>query len=463
MTSVEAAALAGSTRLCWEAYDPAADRKSLEELAVWCELFSPLVGLENSSAPDCLLLDVANLEHIFGSESSLAEKIVRDFTQRRLLVHVAVADTVGVAWAVAHFVDGASRRSQPGGFTIVPPGRNTEGLHPLPIEALRLPDKVVDLLHQLGVYRVGQCELLPRADLTSRFGPLLLKRLDQASGRLAEPIPAHPLPAELSVRQSLEHPTTRRETVEFVLEQLTGRLAALLVRAGRGAIRLDCRLECRTARSVDLSVALFQSTASARHLFELLRMRLDRASFPQPVEALKVEASVTAPFEARQQELFPEGSSVRHRRQLASLVDRLTSRLGSRAVLGTRLVCEAQPELACRYDPLVTCSPVKRSRRGDSRQASAADLPPRPLRLLEQPIPLQAVSIMPDGPPLQFRLHGSEHRISHSWGPERIETGWWRGRPIRRDYYRIETTTGRRYWLFRRLADGKWFLHGTFD
>jgi len=70
---------------------------------------------------------------------------------------------------------------------------------------------------------------------------------------------------------------------------------------------------------------------------------------------------------------------------------------------------------------------------------------------------------MPDGPPLQFQLQGRPERIAHTWGPERIETGWWRGRPIHRDYYRIQTTTGRRYWLFRDLGEGGWFLHGTFE
>jgi len=76
---------------------------------------------------------------------------------------------------------------------------------------------------------------------------------------------------------------------------------------------------------------------------------------------------------------------------------------------------------------------------------------------------LAAMAVMPDGPPLAFRLRGREHRIARSWGPERIETGWWRGRPIGRDYFRVETTTGQRYWLFRRLADGRWFLHGRFE
>ena len=80
-----------------------------------------------------------------------------------------------------------------------------------------------------------------------------------------------------------------------------------------------------------------------------------------------------------------------------------------------------------------------------------------------RPVPLSAVAIMPDGPPLRFQFQGRRHRIVHARGPERIETGWWRGRAIRRDYYRVETTTGHRYWVFRRLNDGGWFLHGMFE
>ena len=90
-------------------------------------------------------------------------------------------------------------------------------------------------------------------------------------------------------------------------------------------------------------------------------------------------------------------------------------------------------------------------------------LAPRPLRLVRRPIALEATSIMPDGPPVRFQFRSRGHRVARTWGPERIETGWWRGRPVGRDYYRIETTTGRRFWLFRRLRDGKWFLHGMFE
>ena len=48
-------------------------------------------------------------------------------------------------------------------------------------------------------------------------------------------------------------------------------------------------------------------------------------------------------------------------------------------------------------------------------------------------------------------------------GPERLETGWWRGRHTCRDYFRVTCESGRRCWLFREAEQGRWFLHGWFD
>jgi protein ImuB len=82
--------------------------------------------------------------------------------------------------------------------------------------------------------------------------------------------------------------------------------------------------------------------------------------------------------------------------------------------------------------------------------------------MLPRPLLLEAVSVVPDGPPVRFR-HGSQtHEVAKAHGPERIETAWWRGPTVRRDYYVVETKTGARYWLFRRLRGGGWFLHGMF-
>jgi protein ImuB len=63
------------------------------------------------------------------------------------------------------------------------------------------------------------------------------------------------------------------------------------------------------------------------------------------------------------------------------------------------------------------------------------------------------------------------HRVVHSEGPERIAMEWWRderGNKLTRDYFRVESATGLRAWLYREgLYDREtprpnWYLHGLF-
>jgi protein ImuB len=70
---------------------------------------------------------------------------------------------------------------------------------------------------------------------------------------------------------------------------------------------------------------------------------------------------------------------------------------------------------------------------------------PRPIWLLPRPIPLR----------------GEPARILS--GPERVETGWWDGGDVRRDYYIVETGQGQRAWVYCAAGhhDG-WMLHGWF-
>jgi protein ImuB len=48
-------------------------------------------------------------------------------------------------------------------------------------------------------------------------------------------------------------------------------------------------------------------------------------------------------------------------------------------------------------------------------------------------------------------------------GPERIETGWWDGREIARDYYIARDEAGAEIWVYReRMPPHAWYLHGIF-
>jgi len=477
--------------VCIKLDDSAVSVETLQTVAARCQQFTPLVGIDPDVFPQSVLLDITRVVDLFGGEAALFQRIAGELRAEGWQFRAAVAGTPGAAWALAGYgksgkwgVDGhAAIPSQATGLNAVAPcsslpAPRSSPLNPLPLSALRLPEPIIALLHSLGVWRIEQLAALPRRELSSRFGPELLDCLDRVTGRLPEPLPAwDPLPS-FEVHWSAEFPTTRRETIEAALEHLVRRLAVMLTRASRGAMRLECRLTCQGKGKGDsphlperpegccaqmgtvpfsFSLGLFRPTAWAKHLFDLLQVRFESLQLPGAVEAIRL-AATTAPLELRQQEMFAGKGRVQPY-HLAGLIDRLSNRLGQTRVVRVRLIPDAQPELACHYSPLVETTArstgFSRKRNGFPPKGGTTNI--RPLRLLIEPLRLS--SELGE----QFSLAGRQQRIVRRIGPERIETGWWRGHIVARDYYRIETATGCWYWVFRRLPDGPWFLHGIFD
>ncbi len=220
---------------------------------------------------------------------------------------------------------------------------------------------------------------------------------------------------------------------------------------------------------------LVSPSTSQKHLAHLLDLRWERITLPGEVLRMRLEIAQTAPVRYRQRKLFEEESDHDRegRRELAALFDRLSSRLGSEAVLRPVLMPDHQPEHAVRLLPIVRGHPQKKSKQKPSRGKDRSKSPPpdavkfplaRPVRLFSQPVAIEVMSVVPDGPPIRFSWKGQPHTVARWWGPERIETGWWRSRDVQRDYYRVETGEGSRFWLFRDLrAEGEWFLQGIFE
>src|ERR1700743_3086034 len=96
------------------------------------------------------------------------------------------------------------------------------------------------------------------------------------------------------------------------------------------------------------------------------------------------------------------------------------------------------------------------------------DPPRRPLRLLEKPEEISAVlASVPDGPPSRFRWRRAQFQVARAEGPERIAMEWWRQARLTRDYFRVETTDGQRFWLYRdglfhQIGAPRWYLQGLF-
>ncbi len=206
----------------FELHNPAADRRDLERLAQWCCQFSPTVGLEDADAPETLLLDATNLGPLYGGEDALVRQVARACQRRGLEARLAVADTIGAAWALAHYGDCRSFRA----------------LAPLPAAALRLPADLLATLADLGLERVGELLALPRDQLRSRLGPLVLTRIDQALGRAGEVFfPVDP-PPDFTVEHVYEFPVATAEAIGYTTERLLKRLSLLLV--ARSAGRCGC-------------------------------------------------------------------------------------------------------------------------------------------------------------------------------------------------------------------------------
>lgn len=499
-------------------HDSQEDLDGLCMLAEQAQQFSPLVGLEQLDKqlwsgrtlhqPECLLLDVTGLASLFGGEVELLNQISRWLEQHHYFGCMAIAGSIGAAWAVANYATRNKKthpnpndQQRPGETTeeespqpmiplsryqIVPTGLEDEMLAPLPLAALRLSKQTVASLNRLGIRAIGQLVTLPRDGMATRLGCDLITRWDQAFDRKAEPvISLHSLP-DWSLEQTLEHPTQHRETIAELVRRLSQDLSKKLHKRGEGALRIVCRMDLVQSQPLILQLGLFRPTNDAAHLALLLDGQLE-----QPLRQLKsaalwrlsLQATLTAPMIWRQTDLF-DGGEAASRNQLARLVDTLSSRLGRKQVLSAHAKREAQPESACTFSPLTgrrhNGSPQTTVKKLSSRlsqnriEPSRDDLLRRPTQLFKNPI---ATSVRfknshdassPSGTryataPNAFEYQGRWHPVAEAIGPERLESGWWRGPSVRRDYYRVSTPHGDWWWLFRDLNSGQWFLHGAFD
>jgi len=353
---------------------------------------------------------------------------------------------------------------------IVPPGRTQDALRLLPIESLRISSETVCWCRRLGLRRIGQLEQLPRGELATRLGRELLVRWDQARGRSPEPFPWSSQNQAIAVRRSLDWPVEDRERLEHVLVEMAQEVSRQLQTKGLGALQLRGQLECFAERKIEFSIGLYRPVASAAYLAEMIALRLERQRLPGPVESVELSVDMAAPLEFHQAELFPKGPTGRKdSARLAELVDRLSNRLGTAQVMRPSVLAESQPELAYQYRPWIqgigksSSRPANSTPYGKRPSRETEESSPRPLRLFTPPVAVPVVALSLGGPPYWFRWRGRQYRVMASWGPERIETGWWRGVAVGRDYYQVETEEGARFWLFRRTADGKWFLHGVFS
>ncbi len=436
---------------------PEAETALLHSLAAWCGRYTPLVALDSTDDTG-LLLDVTGCTHLFGGEQASLSDLETRLAAQGFTVRICMADTAGAAWAMARF--GTARH--------IASGAQARAIAPLPLHGLRVTANLVEGLSRVGLKTIGCIMDLPRAPLTARFGKQLLFRLDQALGMQDEAIsPLCPVP-ELASEQRFAEPITSEDHIRHAIALMAANLTPLLQRRGLGT--LVCQLQLYRVDGEVFSLEVnaanpLRDPARITGLFadRILRLHTDLdAGFGFDIARLNVLEA--APLAATQNDLTGQ---TRNDDLYNALVDRLGARLGIDRVLRFTFTDSHIPEHRFALHPVAG---PRRHKLETPDLPLPSRIPTRPLILLERPEPVDAIAQVPDNPPSRFRWRKVTYEVIRAEGPERIACEWWRdGRAAKtRDYFRIEDTTGHRFWLFRHGLYGRetarpgWYMHGLF-
>lgn len=420
-----AAALALAPRLRTAPRDPAAETEALLGLAAWAVQFTPAAAIE---FPDAVLLDISSSLKLFGGLESLVGRLRRGLADMGWSAVLAGAPTPRAACWLARA--GEQRFVAPGGLE--------QALSGLPVEIMRCEDGIPEALRAIGICTLGELGALPREGVARRFGQRLVDDLDRALGRLPDPRNCFVPPAVFRADIELPAEVTQAEALLFAAKRLIVQLAGFLAARSGGVQRFVLRLGHRGKAPTEVAIGLLAPSRDAEHFALLLRERLSNLALRGPVRSVALQADDVMPLAGRNFGLLLEEGKPPG--DWEHLIERLRSRLGSDAVFGLASRAEHRPERT-----LAVVEPGSKQLR--------IDFGKRPFWLLDHPKLLREIGAVPhhEGP------------LELLAGPERIESGWWDGEDVARDYFVARTQDEALVWIYReRRGEGGWYLHGVF-
>ncbi|HWW32560.1 MAG TPA: DNA polymerase Y family protein [Steroidobacteraceae bacterium] len=410
---------------------------ALERLALRAEAYTPRVSLE---PPDGLLLEVKGSLHLFAGVTGLRLAVTDECRRLGIRAVVAFAPTPRAALSLAR----AGRA-----LAILDPAQLIGRLAPLPLTTLRWSEDILERLARSGVRTIGAALRLPRSGFARRFGAAQLATLDALTGRAPDLRQVFRAPLRFRRRRELTGELESHPAILATLAPLFAELGTFLRRRQCGVLELECLLGHRHSPPTRCLMRLAAPLADVRRLTELLGERLETLALPEPVRGCELRTDTLVPHRPDRLHLWQPGE---HGGGLSSeasgLIERLRVRLGEEAIYGLTLLEGHRPEKAWgrTAPPTIAASSRTPPESDPGRQR-------RPLWLLPAPQPLPVEAGLP-------RRRGPLRLIGE---PERIETGWWDGEEIARDYYIAADSHGVLLWVFReREAPHGWYLHGVF-
>ena len=422
------AALALVPQLRTLARDRSAETEALLGIAACAARFTPSVAID---FPDTLVLEVEGSLKLFGGLEKIRSRLDGDLAGMGYRGTIAAAPTArAAAWLArsgnSRFVDSTQLR---------------ESIEALPIGLLGCDKDTREALAALGISTLGALIALPRDGAARRFGPDLFDRVDHALGRLPDPRHFFAPPPRFYAAIELATEVAHTEALLFAANRLLAQLAGFLAARSGGVQHFTLRLSHREHPATEVAIGLVAPSRDAAHFRLLAREHLARLALREPVRAIALEATDIVPIADANMSLLAQSPDAPG--DWPRLIERLRARLGNDSVHTVATVAEYRPERAAR-----------RAEPGERRKESQLELAfgERPFWLLEAPQALEEIEAIP-------HYRGPLKLLA---GPERIESGWWDGEDVRRDYFIASTPEKARIWVFREPG-ARWYLHGVFS
>ena len=442
----------------------------LQRLCLHAQRFTSFVSIE---PPNALLLEIKGSLKLFGPLETLHAAIDAGWRRLALSAHSATAPSTLAALWIARCGPLRAGTSDGAPLSIEDLGALTGHLAKLPIACTAWDVELLQTLRALGVMRLGELLRLPRAGLARRLGTAAVQDLDIALGRQSAPRRAFVPRERFRARCDLETEIENAAYLEKALEPLIGRCAQFLRERQAGVQALRLTLRHRAGRATCVHLGLASITSERRRLMDVLTQKLGGLELRAPVRGMELSSGSLRPLSPGSLDVFAGLAAAgmgagRGRDGAPQLVERLRARLGEDAVYGVASIPEHRPEAAWRrvHELLLISAPRMGGKIADRSAGSGM---PRPVWLLDAPLPLPWPSPLPS--PLPLPLPESDMQRHQSGlildeGPERIESGWWDGNGVARDYYVAHQCGGRKpkqkLWIFQERQSKRWYLHGMF-
>ena len=408
---------------------PGAEQETLRSLAYWIYRFGQPVTAEIQDLaepgrrPRALLwVEIGHSLALFGGLDVLRDRLCTELQELGHEAQIGIAPTRGGAGLLA-----CMRHTDP----ITDTETLSACLANLPLSSLHWPGELLHALSGVGFRRLGDLFAVPRDAFSKRFGSQYRLELDRLLGHAPEPCDTLAPPETFRRRFELSAEIEDVERLQFPLKRLCTELQAYLRTRDRGLRGVTLAVMHAGARETRIHAQFVDPHREAKRIFDALHERLERDGLPLPARDLVLMAEDFAESSVPQNDFFDARAG--QAQAWSAAIERIRGRLGEEKVWMPHAVEDHRPERA-----------MRRSEVSSAKQIPAFSGPLRPSLLCADPWTMPPPAI-PAGTAF-----------------ERIESGWWDGDDLRRDYTILDINGGRA-WVYREVGTDKWFLHGWFS